>query len=617
MIFTAEDCAKKGDFLTAINLCYEVLDRCPDSKEAKVFLQKITSLISRLNAKADDLQVFETIPGQLRDQLWLLYQQEQFSDLLGLIESLQDRCPEDYEFYFLAGSCARKLGNFETSNKYLQKALQLEPDNFGANLEVAKLFLDNSMLELAKKTLDFCSTLKSEVSEIHWMYGDIARQQNVHSEALSHYCEAQRLNHPNKSLKSHIGMCYFEMGEYETALQILREDLSEKENDGEIDEFYLHQLHSNILVAAFEIGKLENIQNSIDYVKDYIEKNPEYSKNDGTTRFALAHAYLSSGQCKEGWKHYWHRFDYPNFTSEKRVFSVPRLTDISMLNNKRVLIWREQGVGDEILFMGLLGELISKTNAQLIVECDKRLIIPLSRSFPNVTFRPPSFNRWSLKCQEVDFDGHLPMGDIPILLEFCCNGPQKVNAWWKTSEKNDKFWRDELHFNEPLIGFAWGGSVQNVRFNKYYLDLDFFRSLIEQTMGFKWIWLDYVADKSDYDLLPLTVREKVIVPDINIKDDFDSVATLLNLCNLSITPYSATRNLSGAVGTKNISFVHTPHAYDLGGAIDDFGYTHSPLIPRSKMLVTGDVRDKVQYRQKLVNFFKHELSLIHGMPNLK
>ena len=48
--------------------------------------------------------------------------------------------------------------------------------------------------------------------------------------------------------------------------------------------------------------------------------------------------------------------------------------------NKSVLVWKEQGVGDEIMYNSILPELkaISK---KLIVYCDKRLIPLFNRSF--------------------------------------------------------------------------------------------------------------------------------------------------------------------------------------------------------------------------------------------
>ena len=59
--------------------------------------------------------------------------------------------------------------------------------------------------------------------------------------------------------------------------------------------------------------------------------------------------------------------------------------DGSPLKEKTLLIYTEQGIGDEIMFASCFEEIIEQIG-ECIVECDKRLIPIFTRSFPKAIF---------------------------------------------------------------------------------------------------------------------------------------------------------------------------------------------------------------------------------------
>ena len=66
--------------------------------------------------------------------------------------------------------------------------------------------------------------------------------------------------------------------------------------------------------------------------------------------------------------------------------------------NKRVVLWREQGIGDDILFMGLLLE-ASKITKSLTVYTLKRLIPLCKRGMPGIKFKLKLYARHSSFAQ--------------------------------------------------------------------------------------------------------------------------------------------------------------------------------------------------------------------------
>ena len=55
------------------------------------------------------------------------------------------------------------------------------------------------------------------------------------------------------------------------------------------------------------------------------------------------------------------------------------------MDDKTILIWAEQGIGDEIMFTSILPTL-SQMTEKIIIECNLRLVPLLRRSFPQIQF---------------------------------------------------------------------------------------------------------------------------------------------------------------------------------------------------------------------------------------
>ena len=89
---------------------------------------------------------------------------------------------------------------------------------------------------------------------------------------------------------------------------------------------------------------------------------------------------LTLGRLEEGWPAYGARI-----AGQPGVFAPADATgwDGSPLTGKRIVVWTEYGLGDEIMFAGLLAELATQA-AHCTVLCEPRLVALFRRSFPGV-----------------------------------------------------------------------------------------------------------------------------------------------------------------------------------------------------------------------------------------
>jgi len=127
--------------------------------------------------------------------------------------------------------------------------------------------------------------------------------------------------------------------------------------------------------------------------------------DDAQSHHSLSYVLLAMGKFSEGfqmtewrWKTKQRIGEY--LKSNKPVWSGEE--------NRRVLVWGEQGIGDEIMFSSIIPELCV-TCSHVILKCDKRLIPLFKRSFPNNV----SYADRSTEIMERDYDFHIPIASLP------------------------------------------------------------------------------------------------------------------------------------------------------------------------------------------------------------
>jgi Tfp pilus assembly protein PilF len=97
--------------------------------------------------------------------------------------------------------------------------------------------------------------------------------------------------------------------------------------------------------------------------------------------YNLAVCQLAWEELRAGFAEYEWRWRTREYSRAQRPCRQP-LWDGSPLAGQRILVWREQGVGDEILHSSMIPGLLD-SGARLVLECDPRLAPLFARSFPS------------------------------------------------------------------------------------------------------------------------------------------------------------------------------------------------------------------------------------------
>ncbi|TAN59175.1 MAG: tetratricopeptide repeat protein [Rhodospirillales bacterium] len=287
---------------------------------------------------------------------------------------------------------------------------------------------------------------------------------------------------------------------------------------------------------------------------------------------------LCAGRLKEGWELFEARLSPPmnrlplRFPSAKRWSGNP-----SQFQGRRVLIWGEQGIGDEMAFLSALPEAI-KLGSATIVECAPKLQTLFARSFPTAEFHPA---RKLSEKQRNDFDLHLPMGDLfrhfrSSIADFQAKpgylvpDPDQCASWFS--------WLEGLGAGRK-IGIAWRTSMRSRRRSKYHIDdLLAWAPILKQADT---VFICLQPDVGDGELASIAESLGVTVhrpPELDMYDQIDRTAALISGLDLVIATGSSVAFLAGALGVPVWMF------HFMNGHWNTLGTHGYPWMPSVRLL---------------------------------
>lgn len=284
-----------------------------------------------------------------------------------------------------------------------------------------------------------------------------------------------------------------------------------------------------------------------------VRLHPEHA----LARFNGALLALENGRLNAGWPDYAARFAAGQARPWRR-FTAPEWRG-EPLRGKTLFIWREQGVGDEILFASCYADAVKAAGA-VVIECEPRLASLFARSFPQATVRAAQRVEPGV-TERVLADYHLPAGSAPGLLRRALGDFPPRARWLFPDENLVAAWRRRLDTLPPglRVGFAWRSALTTLNRRGAYAPLAQWRPVLT-TPDVSFINLQHGGLEPGGTLEELAAAEQafgvrvVSAPRLNLKDDFENVAALIASLDLVIAPAVSVAELSGALGTPTWRF---------------------------------------------------------------
>ncbi len=133
--------------------------------------------------------------------------------------------------------------------------------------------------------------------------------------------------------------------------------------------------------------------------------------DDAEMHYNRALAHLAVGDLDRAWADFAWRWKQRKF--KPRPFPQPWWDGSRPAG--RILAWGEQGIGDEVLAAGMLGDLAGRAPAGIVLECDRRFVPLIRRSFPDIVAVPRS-DPAAPETAAPDIVAQVPVGDLHLHL---------------------------------------------------------------------------------------------------------------------------------------------------------------------------------------------------------
>jgi Flp pilus assembly protein TadD len=333
----------------------------------------------------------------------------------------------------------------------------------------------------------------------------------------------------------------------------------------------LECFHRRLALAPGDPGSIQNIALTLADKGDFddalmwyglaLERDPDAAQ----VRFNRACARLASGDLERGWDEFEFGFDARQRTPLRNL-PAPRW-DGEDISDKTILLWREQGIGDELLTASCFRDVIDRAG-HVIVESSWRLESLLARSFPGVTVRAESL---SLEGEELvdppDYDVHIPVYSLPRLLRRSFDDfPRDPSGYLRADADAVARWRERLDAVGPglRVGMSWRS--RNVHGDRawYYTKLHQWGPLFE-IPGIQWVLLQY--DDCEREVADAESRFGVKIHrwnDIDLMIDLDDVAALTSALDVVVTPATSVGHMCGALGVDTLQLEVANNSTALG-----------------------------------------------------
>jgi len=475
---------------------------------AKKLYQKALDLIKSIQSKNLSLTQVN------QDKAYILYLLKKYNESINQCYQILKIDDKNAITLNTLGLCFLKLQKYNEANTTLLKAISFDEEN---------IIILNSL-------------------------GRLNHDLRKSKEAESYFQKAFALNPNNLETLNNMAGFYLEEEKYQQAIDFYKK---------------AEELNPNNAILINNIAKtfmcLHDLDNAEKQCKRSISIDP---KNDEFKKI-LAFILLKKYDFKNAWLSFDGRLSLSDFANKNPTLKLikNKIPNKNILNkSSRILVLREQGIGDELLYGTMYNDLLNEFS-NLVIECDERLITLFNNSFKFHKEKFVKLGTHSLDTKKINnFDYIIYAGSLGKYLRNDLNSFSQ-NPYIKSLENYKDLELDNiLSTTQGLkIGISWK-SLNNRYSSEKSLSLEDFENIfkIKDSTIFN---LQYGDVKDDLKSFTKKLDYKIITLEtLDIFNNFSGLANLLKKLDLFVTVSNSTAHLAGALGVKTILIKPVNHA---------------------------------------------------------
>lgn len=469
------------------------------------------------------------------------------------------RADADADRWCLEGAEHLAGGRLAEAEQALTRALECRHDYVEALLLQSAIFRRQGRLDEASDSLVLATHFRPDLAEAHYHLGVIATARGRIDEAEDSFRRAIAREPMHAKAQNALGALLSERGAVDEAVNCFSRAITAQPE--------LAQAHSNLgCLLVTKLDQFDEGERHIETAYRLAPDAPDVKCNwamllqyrgqydaalvrwtelidsgvladDSKARLDRALIHLLRGQFRAGWEEYERRFIADRRSA--RDFGLPRWKD-EPLANRTILVYAEQGVGDEIMFASCLPDLIAEAG-RVVIECSDRLQGLFRRSFPLATVhggKKEDRADWLAECGPVDYQ--VAIGSLPRRFRPERESFPGVYPYLRADAQRIENWRARLRQegDGPAIGVSWRGGTATTRSQVRSLPPELVAKILRT--DFTWVNLQHGSD--DAQMLP-GLRT---FPGVTW--DLDELAALMSALDLVVSVANTNVHLAGALG---------------------------------------------------------------------
>lgn len=477
---------------------------------------------------------------------------------------LAEAHPQDAAALSRLGAVLAQLGRFAEAQVACERALGLQPDDASAWSTRGIVLAARDRREEALACQERAVAIAPQAAEAWSNRGSVLHALKRHQEALADFDEAIRLRPDFAQAWTNRGVAQLALGSIEDALADHDEALRLEPAHA--------QAWRNRALALNAVGRFEEALESVgraiecapadhaarvarvailstldrphEGIPDF-EESVRHAPGDPERRHDLSQLRLQCLDFARGWTDYEARFRTKGYNSPALTTSRPRWD--GHRSASRLLVWGEQGLGDQILHGSMLQDLCSLPQP-VTVAVDARLASLLQRSFPSLSVRGGLD-----ALTESEYDEQVPIGSLGQTFRRSTADFAAAREAWLVP--------DPVRVAEvractgalpgPRVGVSWRSANARIGSDKS-IELDRLAECLNAA-GATLVDLQY--DSTVEELEACRARTGVTVhrmPGVDLREDLEGVAAIIASCDLIVTISNTVAHMAGAIGRPTL-----------------------------------------------------------------
>ena len=431
---------------------------------------------------------------------------------------------------FLAARRCHQHGDLKGAEAIYSRLLALDP----ADGEVLFLFgylkANNGEIDLGLECMQLAHQLKADDPQIPFAMGVVLQENGRLAEAVAAYQSAVTIDQRYLAAWENLCAACYDQEAFSSGLVAAEKALG---------------LNSQSPLAIRGAANCLTALGRRSEALVVLDKGVQFHPANPDLRIHRSWELMANGRFDEAWPELEWRY-----ARRGRADAPPRLVPYPRWNGeniagKTVLVYGEQGIGDEIMYAPYVLGLV-RAGAQCVIECDQRLEGAFATAFPEcLILRRVSRDQipWRASLPKIDYC--IPALSLPLYFTH----PLARGAFLKANAERTEYWKHRLSQigDGPKIGVSWRGGADAMARRIRSIPERVFGELIDDQAVF--VSLQYGATSTEIEGV---APELQFFPEVNPLIDLDEFLALMSALDAVVSIDNSTVHFAGALGVKTL-----------------------------------------------------------------